>query len=115
MIEKLRQQPDSSLQHQAHPGVRAALVQYATDVIVSGSTLYEASIAGGSICGGFNAASSNAHVADWMRACESLRHDMQGSEPSECSSNVPTIFTRDGRDAFAFADGNGKSESEHKD
>ena len=73
----------------------AALVQCARDVVMSGTDLYESSVAGGSVQGGPGAA-SNIRTAEWVSTLDLLRRDMRASKLSDRESYVPTVFSADG-------------------
>ncbi|KAK5122841.1 hypothetical protein LTR85_003756 [Meristemomyces frigidus] len=90
MILKLQHANDSAELHDSSTHTDFDLVLYATDVVMSGSTLYEASVANGSVQGGHGAADTNIRVAKWVGTCESLRRDQHISDPSEGSSYAST-------------------------
>ncbi|KAK6393903.1 hypothetical protein LTR65_002280 [Meristemomyces frigidus] len=76
----------------------ATLLDYAKGVVLSGATLYEASVAGGSVVGGADAATSNTRVAAWLSSFESLRRDAHSSEPSDdMASRTLSVFSGDER------------------
>ncbi len=94
-IQKLQQQVQTTQQY-APPDNDVTLIDYAQDVVLSGVTLYEASIAGGSVTGGANAANANTRVAAWLSSFESLRRDTMPSEPSDdLGSRTLSVFTGD--------------------
>ena len=74
------------------------LIDYAKEVIQSGVTLYEASVTGGSVIGGVDAATANTRVAAWLSSFECLRRDAQSSEPSDDrGSKSFSVFSEDDR------------------
>lgn len=70
-------------------------MQCAREVIVKGTTMYEANLAAQSVAGGQGAANSNIRVPEWVNTLESIRWDQRRSNPSDMVSNVPSIFSGD--------------------
>lgn len=70
-------------------------MQCAREVIVKGTTMYEANLAAESITGGQGTANTNIRVAEWVNTLESIRWDQRRSDPSDTVSNVPSIFSGD--------------------
>ncbi|KAF2178147.1 hypothetical protein K469DRAFT_742257 [Zopfia rhizophila CBS 207.26] len=94
MVEKL--QRSSEADPQSRPShTEATLMQCAREVIVNGTTMYEASLAAESVAGGQGAANSNIRVAEWVSTLESIRRDQRCSDPSDMVSKVPSIFSGD--------------------
>jgi tetratricopeptide (TPR) repeat protein len=94
MVEKL--QRSSEANPQSRPShTEAILMQCAREVIVKGTTMYEASLAAASVAGGQGAANKNIRVAEWVTTLESIRRDQRLSDPSDMVSNVPSIFSGD--------------------
>ncbi|KAF2792451.1 hypothetical protein K505DRAFT_246639 [Melanomma pulvis-pyrius CBS 109.77] len=94
MIEKLQRSSETNLQSRpSHAEV--TLIQYAREVIVKGTTMYEASLAVESATGGQGAANSNIRVAEWVSTLESIRRDQRRSDPSDKASNVSSISFED--------------------
>ena len=71
-------------------------MQCAREVIVKGTTMYEANLAAQSVAGGQGAANRNIHVAEWVSTLESISWDQRRSDLSDMVSNVPSIFSGDG-------------------
>lgn len=67
-------------------------MQCAHEVIVKGTTLYEANLNTKSVAGGQAAANGNISVADWVGTLESIRRDQRRSHPSDMIPNVPSSF-----------------------
>lgn len=94
MVEKL--QRSSETNPQLRPShTEATLMQCAHEVIVKGTTMYEASLAAESVAGGQVAANSSIRVAEWVSTLETIRRDQRLSDPSDMVSNVPSIFSGD--------------------
>jgi len=70
-------------------------MQCAGEVIMKGTTIYEASLAAESVAGGQGAANRNIGVAEWVGTLESISWDQRRSNPSDMVSNVPSIFSGD--------------------
>lgn len=70
-------------------------MQCAREVIVKGTTMYEASLAAESVAGGQGAANSNIRVTEWVSTLEFISWDQRRSDPSDMVSNVPSIFSGD--------------------
>lgn len=104
MIIKLQQASDSAGQSVPSGHTDVDLVHYAKDVLMSGSTLYEASVADGSVHGGYGAASSNVRTAQWVGTVESPERIEHTSDASEGPSHATTLFTGDGRNSSATKD-----------
>lgn len=94
VVEKL--QRSSGANPQSRPShTEATLMQFAREVIVEGTTMYEGSRAAKSVAGGQEAANSNTRVGEWVSALDSIRRDQQLSDPSDKVSNVPSVFSGD--------------------
>ena len=94
MVGKLQRSSEANLKSRPSH-TEATLIQCAREVIVTGTTLYEASLAAESVTGGQGAANSNIRVAEWVNTLESLRWDQRRSDPSEMISPVPAVFSGD--------------------
>ena len=94
VVEKLQRSseatPESRPSH-----TEATLMQCAREVIVEGTTMYEASLVAESVAGGQGAANSNIRVAEWMSALDFVCRDQRLSDSSDMVSNVPSVFSRD--------------------
>lgn len=94
MVEKLQRSseanPQSGLSH-----TEATLTQCAREVIVKGTTMYEASLAAESVAGGQGAANRKIRVAEWVSTLEAISWDQRRSDPSDMVSNVHSIFSGD--------------------
>jgi tetratricopeptide (TPR) repeat protein len=95
MVEKLQRSSEANRQLQPSH-TEATLMQCAREVIVKGTTMYEASLAAESVAGGQGAANSNIRVAEWVSTLESIRREQRLSDPSDMVSNVPSVFSGDG-------------------
>lgn len=94
MVEKL--QRSSEANPQSRPSyTEATLTQCAREVIVKGTTMYEASQAAESVAGGQGAANRKIRVAEWVSTLEAISWDQRRSDPSDMVSNVPSIFSGD--------------------
>ncbi|KAI9710423.1 MAG: hypothetical protein M1812_007459 [Candelaria pacifica] len=94
VLEKLRRSSEANPQlRPSH--TEATLAQCAREVIVEGTTMYEATRAAESVAGGRGAASSITRVAEWVSTLDSIRRDQRLSDPSDMASNVPSIFSGD--------------------
>lgn len=94
MFEKL--QRSSAANPQSRPShTDATLMQCAGEFIVKGTTMYEASLAPGSVAGGQGAANRTIRVAEWVSTLESLSWDQRRSDPLAKVSNVPSIVSKD--------------------
>jgi tetratricopeptide (TPR) repeat protein len=94
MLEKL--QRSSEANSQSRPThAEAILMHRAREVIVKGTTMYEASLAAESVAGGQGAENSNFRVTEWVSILESIRREQQLSDPSDIVSNVPSIISGD--------------------
>ena len=92
VVEKLQRSSEANPQSRLSQ-TEATLMQCAREVIVKGTTVYEASLAAESIAGGRGAANSNIRVAGWVSTLESIRRDERLSDPSDMVSNVSSIFS----------------------
>ena len=70
-------------------------MQCAREVIVKGTTMYEASLAAESVVGGQGAANRNISVAEWVSTLESISWDQRRSNPSDIVSNVSSVYSGD--------------------
>ena len=71
-------------------------MQCAREVIVKGTTMYEASLAAESVAGGQGAADRKIRVVEWVSTLESISWDQRRSEPFRgMVSNVPSIVSGD--------------------
>ena len=70
-------------------------MQCAREVIVKGTTMYEATLAAESVARGQGAANRNIRVAEWVSTLESIGRDQRLSDPSDIVSNFPSIFSGD--------------------
>lgn len=70
-------------------------MQCAREVIVKGTTMYEAGFAAESAARGQGAANSNIRVAEWVSTLESIRRDQRLSDTSDIVSDSPSIFSGD--------------------
>ncbi|OQO13504.1 hypothetical protein B0A48_01733 [Cryoendolithus antarcticus] len=86
-------------QQGASVDVTDALVTCAQDAMSSGTTLYEASVADGSIYCGRSGEDTNLRVAAWVGTLESL-HEAKSS--SDDQSYALTVFTDDDKYLLAF-------------
>lgn len=94
MVEKLQRSSEAS--PQSRPShTEATLIQCAREVIMQGTTMYEANVAAESGAGGQGAANRNIGVAEWVSTLESISWNQRRSDPSELTSNVSPIFSRD--------------------
>lgn len=94
MVEKLQRLSEANLESQPSH-TEGTLMQCAREVIVKGTTMYEANLAAESVAGGQGAANSNIRVAEWVNTLESIRWDQRRSDPSDRVSHVPSIFSGD--------------------
>ncbi|KAF8846620.1 hypothetical protein BDZ45DRAFT_734130 [Acephala macrosclerotiorum] len=94
MVEKLQRSSGANSQSRlSHAD--ATLMQYAREVIVKGTTMYEAILAAESVARGQGAANSNLRVAEWVSILESIRRDQDCSDPSDMVSNAPSTISGD--------------------
>ena len=70
-------------------------MQCAREVIMKGTTMYEASLAAESGAGGQGAANKNIGVAGWVSTLESISWDQRRSDPSDKFSNFSSVFSGD--------------------
>ena len=92
MVEKLQRSSKAYLQ----PGnTEVTLMQCAREVLVKGTTMFEASMAAQSGAGGPGPATTNTHVAEWVSTLDSIGWDQRHSVTSDIASNVPSIFSGD--------------------
>lgn len=91
MVEKL--QRSLEVNPQSRPSqTEAVLTQYAREVMVKGTTMYEASLAAESVAGGAN---RKIRVAEWVNSLEAISWDQRRSDPSDMVSNLPSISSGD--------------------
>lgn len=94
MIGKLQRLAETNLE--SRPSyVEATLMRCAREVIVTGTTMYDANLAAESVPRGQGAANDNIRVAEWVNTLDSLRWDQRHSDFSETASPVPTVFSGD--------------------
>ena len=94
IIEKLQRSSEANLQSQPSRA-EATLLQCAREIIVKGTTMYEANIAAESVTGGQGAANRDVRVAEWVNTLESIRWYQRRSDPLDMVSNVSSIFSMD--------------------
>ena len=70
-------------------------MQCAREIIVKGTTMYEASLDAESVAGGQGAANRNVRVAEWVSTLESISWDQRRFDPLDMVSNVPSIVPGD--------------------
>lgn len=92
MVEKLQRLLEANPQSR-HSHTEATLMQCAREVIVKGTTMYEASLAAGFIPESHGAAKSNVRVAEWLGTLESIRRDEQLPDPSDMISTASSVFS----------------------
>ena len=92
-VEKLQRSSEDPQSRPSH--TETALMQCAREVIVKGTTIYEASLAAESVAGGQGAANRNVSVAEWVSTLESISWDQRRSDPSDIVSNVPSVYSGD--------------------
>ncbi|ERF70971.1 hypothetical protein EPUS_09042 [Endocarpon pusillum Z07020] len=92
VVEKLQRSSEAN-PHSRPSHTEATLLQCTREVIVKGTTVYEASLAAQSITGGRGATNSNIRAVEWMSTLESIRRDERLSDPSDMVSNVSSIFS----------------------
>ena len=97
-LEKLQEtfeklQKSSEANPPAH--TEAALLRCAGEIIMKGTTMYEATLAAESVAGGQGAANKNVGVAEWVNTLESISWDQRHLDPSDLISNIPSIFSGD--------------------
>jgi tetratricopeptide (TPR) repeat protein len=88
--------PESRLSH-----TEATLMQCAREVIVKGTSIYEASLAAESVARGQGAGNSKIRITEWVSALESIRQDQQRSDSPDIDSTIPSTFSRDEAHAIA--------------
>lgn len=94
MVEKL--QRSSEANPQSRPShTEATLTHCAREVIVKGTTMYEANLAAESVAGGQGAANRKSRVAEWVGTLEAISWDQHRSDSSDMVSNVPFVFYGD--------------------
>lgn len=93
MTQNLQRILEQIKQQGASTETGAALVDCAKDVMTSGNTLYEASVAEASVYGGLTGADSNVRVAAWVGTLESLNREALASELSDRNSYASTVFS----------------------
>lgn len=94
MAEKLQKSSEAN-PHSRPSYTEATLTQYAREVILKGTTMYEASLAAESVTGGQGAASQKIRVAEWVSTLEAISWDQRRSELPDMVSKVPSIFSGD--------------------
>ena len=67
----------------------------ARDVIVKGTTMYEASLAAESVAGGQGAGNRNTRVLEWVSTLESISWDQRRSDSFNMIANIPSIYSGD--------------------
>ncbi len=92
MVEQMQRSSEANLQSQPSDA-EAILMQCAHEVIVKGTTMYEASVAAKSVAGNQGGTSSNIRVAEWVSTLEFIRQDQRLSDPSDIISNVASNFS----------------------
>jgi hypothetical protein len=88
----------------AHTGSspsQKTLVQCAKDAVHSGMTLFNESVAGGSIASGPWAADSNARTAAWLSRLDDLTIGLRTLEVSDSDSQVRSTSTEEGAEFIA--------------
>jgi hypothetical protein len=71
-------------------------MHFSREVIVKGTTMYEASLAAESVARGPGASNiSSFRVVEWVSILESIRRDQRRLDPSDMVSNVPSIVSGD--------------------
>ncbi|KAK5741614.1 hypothetical protein LTR17_003819 [Elasticomyces elasticus] len=81
----------------SHSGSGPSLVGCAEQILSSGATLYEASVAAGSVQGGGYAAKRNVRVAEWAETLSALQLGEETFTASDIPSETPTTFSGDSR------------------
>ncbi|KAK6441296.1 hypothetical protein LTR95_002463 [Oleoguttula sp. CCFEE 5521] len=97
-ITMLQSTVDQLKRQGASAEVTDALVSCAQDALSSGTTLYEASVADGSIYGGRSGADTDLRVAAWIGTLESLH---EAKSISDDQSSAPTVFTNKNKNLLA--------------
>ena len=87
MVKKLQRSSEANPQPRSSH-TEATLIQCACEIIVKGTTMYEASLAAESVAGGQRAAIRNTRVAEWLSILESISWDQRHSDPSDIVTNV---------------------------
>ncbi|KAK3640099.1 hypothetical protein LTR56_012075 [Elasticomyces elasticus] len=80
-----------------HSGAGPSLVGCAEQILSSGATLYEASVAAGSVQGGSYAARRNVRVAEWAETLSALQLCEETLAASDIPSETPTTFSGESR------------------
>ena len=94
MVEKLQRSTEAN--PQSRPShTEATLMQCAREIIMKGTTMYEASLATESVAGGQGAANRNVGIAEWVSTLEFICWDQRRSDLSDMVSNVPSVFSGD--------------------
>ena len=94
MVQKLQRSSEANPQPRSSH-TEATLIKCACEIIVKGTTMYEASLAVESVKGDQRAANRNTRVAEWLRILESISWDQRPSDTSDIVTNVPSINSGD--------------------
>ena len=94
MVEKLQRSSEANPPSRSSH-TEATLIQCACEIIVKGTTMYEASLAAESVAGGQGTANRNTRVPEWVSILESISCDERRSDPSDLVTNVPSISSGD--------------------
>ena len=83
-------------------------MQCANEVIMKGTTIYEANLAAESVIGGHEAANRNIGVAKWVSALEYISWDQRRSLYSDKVSDVSCMLSGDDADSLAVNSSSGQ-------
>jgi tetratricopeptide (TPR) repeat protein len=94
MVEKLQKSSKTNPQLQ-HSYTEAPLMQCTSEVIVKGTTIYEANLVTESVVRDQGTTNQKFPVLEWISTLESIRRDQQRAEPSAMVSEAASFFSED--------------------